>query len=80
MTDFAGTGIRLAITRDVYLKELVESILVSATNTKELYYAFFYDFEGETWDFWTTDTPVNTATNVYYSLSELEALLEILNV
>lgn len=71
----AGRSISQAITLDPSLPALA----LEAANSGLFigFYFDYYDDEGEAgeWNYWTSDTADATATNRYYTASEIRALL-----
>lgn len=69
----AGTSIRIAVrNNDANIMDVVlEALAIQAE-----YFGFYFDDVSEEWNFWTSDTDENTASNCYYTKSELHNLLE----
>lgn len=69
----AGTSIRIAVQKND--ANIMDVVLESLATDAE-YFGFYWDDVSEEWSFWTSDTAENTATNCYYTKSELYRLLE----
>lgn len=69
----AGTPIRIAVrNNDANIMDAVsEALAIDAE-----YFGFYWDDCAEEWSFWTSETAENTASNCYYTKSELHHLLE----
>ena len=69
----AGTSIRIAVQKND--ANIMDVVLESLATDAE-YFGFYWDDGSEEWNFWTSDTAENTATNCYYTKPDLYRLLE----
>lgn len=69
----AGTSIRIAVQNN---DKNIMDVVLEALSIDSEYFGFYWDDCAEEWSFWTSNTAENTATNCYYTKSELYSILE----